>query len=154
MCKDRFAFCQTLALGDFHGLASDLEPWGYRPICVRPYSAEGKVLVAAAWVRDGLGWKFEKDMTIQELELKNKVYRAEWEKCDKGFLPVDIACYLPPPRPGAQAENAAGLVPPEQPRYACSGVAALARSGRQTDFPRIHGRRDVRRRGRKKTPTK
>ncbi len=50
MCKDRFAFCQTLALGDFHRLASDLEPCGYRPICVRPYSAEGKVLVAAAWI--------------------------------------------------------------------------------------------------------
>ena len=60
MCKDRFAFCQTLALGDFHRLASDLEPCGYRPICVRPYSAEGKVLVAAAWVRDGLGWKFKR----------------------------------------------------------------------------------------------
>ena len=76
ICSDRFAFCQTLPLEDFHRLASDLEPWGYRPSCVRPYTADGKVLVAAAWLRDGLGWKFEKDMTAREVEQKNEEYRA------------------------------------------------------------------------------
>jgi hypothetical protein len=113
-----------LALEDFHRLASELEPLGYRPVCVRPYSAEGKVLIAAAWARDGLGWKFKKDMTARELEQQNKEYRAEWEKSDTGFLPVDIACYVPPHSPGSHAKNAAGAVPPDQPRYAALWVAA------------------------------
>ena len=54
--EERFAFCQTMTLGDFLKTAEDLRPAGYRPIRIRPYDDLSVVRVAAVWVRDQAGW--------------------------------------------------------------------------------------------------
>jgi formylglycine-generating enzyme required for sulfatase activity len=94
MCGERFALCQTLPLDEFPSLADALRLEGYRPSCVRPYLAAGKILVTAVWMHDGLDWRCELDLTAEEVRKKNEAFRREWEMQGEGFLPVDIACYI------------------------------------------------------------
>ena len=94
MCRERFALCQALLLDEFPSLADALRLQGYRPSCVRPYLAAGKTLVAAVWMRDGLDWRCELNLTAAQVREKNEAFRREWEMRGQGFLPVDIACYI------------------------------------------------------------
>jgi serine/threonine protein kinase/formylglycine-generating enzyme required for sulfatase activity len=96
MCREQFALCQTLPLDEFSSLADALRESGYRPSCVRPYLTAGKILVAGIWTRDGLDWQCELDLTASEVRKKNETFRREWELHGQGFLPVDIASYIPP----------------------------------------------------------
>jgi formylglycine-generating enzyme required for sulfatase activity len=97
-CDDRFAYCLTLPLDDFRTLVNELKLLGYRPSCVRPYVAGGKVLVAAVWARDGLDFRLELDLTAGQVRQQNAAFRSEWEQRGKGFLPIDVACYRSPRR--------------------------------------------------------
>src|SRR5262249_39246380 len=74
-CRDRFAFCQALPLEEFSPMAGALSSRGYRPSCVRPYAAGERVLVAAVWTRDGLGWHCELDLTGPQARATGEAFR-------------------------------------------------------------------------------
>src|SRR5262249_37673533 len=63
---ERFGFCQTVPLEDFPALAEGLRPAHYRPTKFRPYQSGDKVLVAAAWARDGLDWRIAQGLSAEE----------------------------------------------------------------------------------------
>jgi formylglycine-generating enzyme required for sulfatase activity len=94
--EEWFAFCQTLPLADFTALAETLRPCGYLPIRVRPYTADGAVLVAAVWHRDGREWQLVQGQTAAEIQKQDR----ELQK--KGYRPVDVA--------GWQEKDQAGFV--------------------------------------------
>jgi serine/threonine protein kinase/formylglycine-generating enzyme required for sulfatase activity len=89
MLEERFAFCQTMALDQFLAVADGLKPCGYRPICFRPYSVGEKVQVAAVWTRDGRPWELAANMSAERIRRLDVMKRAE------GYVPQDVACYLP-----------------------------------------------------------
>src|SRR5208337_370196 len=72
LLRERFAFCQTMALDDFLAVAEALRSAGYRPIRFRPYSttsdppaSTNRLLVAAVWTRDGQEWQLAHGLTEQ-----------------------------------------------------------------------------------------
>jgi formylglycine-generating enzyme required for sulfatase activity len=90
---ERFAFCQTLPLGDFVPLAEGLRKSGYRPIRARPFRAldrdtTASVQVAAVWTRDALDWRFASSLAADEVKTKSN----EWNGED--FYAVDVGGYL------------------------------------------------------------
>ena len=85
LLAERFAFCQDLAWEEFGQLAEVLRASGYRPIRVRPWRGDDKRLVAAAWTRDGKGWKLETDLAQDQLPKSD----APAEK--DGLVPADVA---------------------------------------------------------------
>jgi hypothetical protein len=86
--EERFAFCQTMLLNDFLGVAEDLRPCGYRPIRFRPYAVGQAVQVAAVWTRDRQNWKSAHGLPAEAMRQRN----AEYAK--QSFSPVDVAPYL------------------------------------------------------------
>ena len=84
MLEDQFAFCQTMDLNDFHWLAAELRPSGYRPITFRPYLVEEDVKVAAVWTRDGNPWMLASGQQAGQIEVLNA-------GVGKDYSPVDVA---------------------------------------------------------------
>jgi formylglycine-generating enzyme required for sulfatase activity len=107
--RDRFAFCQALPLDKLLSTAGALASRGYRPSCVRPYESGGRLLVAAVWLRDGLKWQCELDLTAAEVQARDEGFRQEWLATGQGYLPVDIAVYRARGPRGAPVERYAAL---------------------------------------------
>jgi eukaryotic-like serine/threonine-protein kinase len=99
---ERFAFCQTMPLGDFLTSAEGLRASGYRPIRFRPY-ADGEVRVAAAWKRDRRKWKITHDLRTDQLGQQDELNRKE------GFVPVDAAGYVATGADGKPADRYAAV---------------------------------------------
>jgi len=68
MLADRFAFCQTMDFDEFHWVAEQLRPAGYRPISMRPYVAEQELKVAAFWIRDGTRWFISSGQRVGQVD--------------------------------------------------------------------------------------
>ncbi|MCE9561260.1 MAG: SUMF1/EgtB/PvdO family nonheme iron enzyme [Planctomycetes bacterium] len=90
MVQERFVFVQAIPLVEFEPLANSLALSGYRPVRVRPCVAEGRVMVAALWKRDGIGFKFASSLTAAEVLAKDVEMRAT------GFQPADVAAWVDP----------------------------------------------------------
>jgi formylglycine-generating enzyme required for sulfatase activity len=88
MLEERFAFCQTMTLDEFLGVADGLRASGYRPVCFRPFAVADSILVAAIWTRDGQSWQMAHDLSAAELRKQESAQRQ------KGFLPLDVAIYV------------------------------------------------------------
>jgi serine/threonine protein kinase/formylglycine-generating enzyme required for sulfatase activity len=112
MVAERFAFCQTVPLGELPGLLEAMQPAGYRPIRVRPYLDADCVRAAVVWTRDGRAWRLTPDLSPQTVRDADAKARAA------GFEAVDAAGYFAAPAKGG---------PPAQ-RYACLWVAAASGS--------------------------
>ncbi|MCE9566699.1 MAG: SUMF1/EgtB/PvdO family nonheme iron enzyme [Planctomycetes bacterium] len=88
LVHDRFAFVQAIPLAEFESLANVLTPSGYRPVRVRPYVTDGRVMIAAVWQRDGVAWKFLSGADAEAVRRKDDHLRLD------GFQPVDVAAWL------------------------------------------------------------
>jgi serine/threonine protein kinase/formylglycine-generating enzyme required for sulfatase activity len=84
----RFAFCQTLPLGDFLALAEALRPCGYRPVRMRPFAEGQSLRVAAIWQRDGRPWRIAYDLTAEN------VLTQDEEQKKQHLRPADVAGYF------------------------------------------------------------
>ena len=100
---ERFAFCQTMALGEFLTTAEALRKSGYRPVRFRPYADGQVVRVAAVWTCDGRNWRIASGLTADEVR-----QQEEWNKKDK-FLPVDVAGYVAVSSDGKPPDSYAAL---------------------------------------------
>jgi serine/threonine protein kinase/formylglycine-generating enzyme required for sulfatase activity len=87
LVAERFALCQTLPLGQFDAVATDMRRCGYRPMNFRPFVSGTAVLVAAVWTRDGQDWRHVKGASADEIRQMDLEYRRQ------GFWPLDIAGY-------------------------------------------------------------
>ena len=85
---ERFAFCQTLPLGDFRSLTDQLSRSGYRPVRLRPYRHGDSVLVAAAWTRDGQAYRVETGASPGSIVDMDQTHRGD------RFAPLDVAGYV------------------------------------------------------------
>jgi formylglycine-generating enzyme required for sulfatase activity/serine/threonine protein kinase len=88
MMAERFALCQTLALGRYAEVAQGMERCGFRPVRFRPYADGDTVRVAAVWVRDGRKVQLVYGRSREELWDQDEEWRS------RGYLPVDVAGYL------------------------------------------------------------
>src|SRR5262249_35082282 len=52
LVAERFAYCQTMPLDEFHTTTEALRKSGYRPVRFRPYADQHAVRVAAVWTRE------------------------------------------------------------------------------------------------------
>jgi len=103
MLRNRFAFCQTMPLGEFPTVAEDLRKSGYRPVRFRPYADWRVVKVAAGWTRDGRKWRLAHDRTADDVKKEDDLNRKQ------GFLPVDVAGYIATGIGGKPADRYAAL---------------------------------------------
>ena len=103
LLAERIALCQTLPLDRFEPLAERLQRSGYRPIRLRPYAAGDRVLVAALWTRDGRAGRMVVGVTAGAVRARDGEFRRQ------GFMPVDVAAFVPPQRAGAAPESCAAL---------------------------------------------
>jgi hypothetical protein len=88
LIAERFAFCQTMPLDQFSGVAANLTKSGYRPIRFRPFVAQGQVLVAAVWTRDGASWQIESGTTPAGIRDRAAELRP------LGYVPADVTGYF------------------------------------------------------------
>jgi serine/threonine protein kinase/formylglycine-generating enzyme required for sulfatase activity len=100
---DRFAFCQTMPLGDFLSTAEGLRQAGYRPVRFRPYRDGLVTMVAAVWHRDGRNCRIAHGETAEAIRKLNDQNRKE------GFSPVDVAGYVAAGTDGKPADRYAAL---------------------------------------------
>ena len=103
MLSERFAFCLTLPLDRFAPVAEGLRTSGYRPIRLRPYATDGKLVAAAVWNRDGREWQMTLNATAEETKRQD----ADWKS--KGFVSQDVACYHNPSVDHTAADSCAVL---------------------------------------------
>ncbi len=89
LIEERFAYCLELPLDELLGVCQTLQPAGYRPMRVRPYMADGEVLAAVLWARDGRGYELLGAASADEISTK----QAELAE---GWVPVDVAGYVSP----------------------------------------------------------
>jgi serine/threonine protein kinase/formylglycine-generating enzyme required for sulfatase activity len=100
---ERFAFCQTMPMGEFLASAEALRKSGYRPVRFRPYADGMVVRVAAVWTRDGRNWQISSGLTADEI-------RQQDERSTKvKLIPVDVAGYVMVDAGGKPANLYAGL---------------------------------------------
>src|SRR5207244_2745814 len=81
---ERFALCQTISLERFQSVAEGLRGPGYRPVRARPYEVDGRVQVAAVWLRDGRDWEAMLCVGEDEVPKQDRIRRQ------RGYEPVDI----------------------------------------------------------------
>ena len=110
MVGERFAFCQTMPLGEFLTTAEGLRKSGYRPIRFRPYADGQVVRVAALWKQDGRKWKIAHDQTTEQISKQSDQNRNE------GFFPADVAGYVATGADGKPADRYAVLWAEKSPR--------------------------------------
>jgi len=87
MLHPDFALVPSLPLSEFEEISAELNRWGYRPCCVRPYSFEGPTHVAAAWLRDGAETEFAADLDPPALRERHRSCRS------RNLLIADVAAY-------------------------------------------------------------
>lgn len=80
--NERFALCQALPLERLAAVTEGLRPAGYRPVRVRPWNEGEAVRVAVVWTRDGVEWKLQTGLTVEQVAEK-----------PEGLLPADVAGY-------------------------------------------------------------
>jgi serine/threonine protein kinase/formylglycine-generating enzyme required for sulfatase activity/tetratricopeptide (TPR) repeat protein len=103
MLKERFAFCQTMRLGEFQSAAESLRKAGYRPVRFRPY-ADGQVLrVAVVWTRDGRNWQICSGLTRDEIRKQDEQHKII------SLIPVDVAGYIATDAGGKLADRYAAV---------------------------------------------
>ena len=100
---ERFAFCQTMSIGEAITTADALRKSGYRPVRFRPYADGQTVRVAAIWTRDGRNWRISSGFTAEEIRQQD-----ERNKKDK-LLPFDVAGYVTTEKDGKPADRYAAL---------------------------------------------
>jgi hypothetical protein len=88
LIAERFAFCQSLPLADYQHAEQTLAASGYRPLHLRPFSAEDRILVACLWTRDALEWRSALNLSADQVRL----LQIDWQS--EGFLAYDVAGYL------------------------------------------------------------
>ncbi len=85
---ERFAFCQTLPLGEFEEVNAQLCRAGYRATRFRPYNVDKSVLVAAVWIRDG------REAAILYGRDANDILEEDLKFRSRGYFGSDVAGYL------------------------------------------------------------
>ncbi len=121
---ERFAFCQTMPLGEFLAVAEGLRNSGYRPVRFRPFADGSAVNVAAVWARDGRGWLIASGLTADQVSQRDDAARrgtASPATSSPGagggaagptptkYLPVDVAGYVTTGADGVRADRYAAL---------------------------------------------
>jgi formylglycine-generating enzyme required for sulfatase activity/tetratricopeptide (TPR) repeat protein len=101
--SERFAFCQTMPVGEFLTTAAALRKSGYRPVRFRPYADEQVVRVAAVSTRDGQNWRISSGLTANEVRLQDERNKKD------GFLPVDVAGYVTTDAEGKPGDRYAAI---------------------------------------------
>ncbi|WDQ14725.1 bifunctional serine/threonine-protein kinase/formylglycine-generating enzyme family protein [Rhodopirellula sp. P2] len=81
---EAFAMVQRCPWDDFESLARSMQPFGFRPECVRVYEKDQDSCVAAVFKRDGLDWRFTGDEDRESVEETQQAMR------DEGFYPCDV----------------------------------------------------------------
>ncbi len=71
---ERFAFSQTMSIGEAIRTADALRTSGYRPVRFRPYADGQTVRVAAVWTRDGRNWRISSGFTAEEVRQQAERY--------------------------------------------------------------------------------
>ncbi len=100
---ERFAFCQTMPIGEFRTTAEALRNSGYRPVRFRPFAAGQTLRVAAVWTRDGRKWRISSDLTAEEVRQRDDQNRND------RFTPVDVAGYNATGKDGKPTDRYAAL---------------------------------------------
>jgi formylglycine-generating enzyme required for sulfatase activity/tRNA A-37 threonylcarbamoyl transferase component Bud32 len=90
LLAERWALCQTLPLGRWEEIADRLRRCGYRPVRLRPWPQQGKVLVAAVWARDGRPFRAETGLTADAVKEHDAALQKE------GLSPADVAGWRTP----------------------------------------------------------
>jgi formylglycine-generating enzyme required for sulfatase activity len=83
LITERFALCQTLPLHEFQEISRQLEPSGYRPEQIRPYTVVSNRQVAAVWSRDGLPWDWKAGAA-------DEIRNYDRELRGSGYQPTDV----------------------------------------------------------------
>ena len=85
---DDYAFVVGLPFDQtFEPFCQALSEAGYRPTRVRPYVTQNGLLVSAIWIRDGVDWKFHRDLSSKQMTHRHN------ELCNQGFIAQDLAGY-------------------------------------------------------------
>ena len=86
--EPRFAFCQTMDLGEFDAVKEGMTKSGYRLARFRPFAVGKTVQAAAIWSRDGLGTEVKWEQTAQGILELDRQYQKQ------GYIPTDVAGYV------------------------------------------------------------
>jgi serine/threonine protein kinase/formylglycine-generating enzyme required for sulfatase activity/tetratricopeptide (TPR) repeat protein len=100
---ERFAFCQTMRMGEFLSSAESLRKSGYRPLRFRAYTDGQVVRVAAVWTRDGRNCQICSGLTRDEIRQQDEQNRK------LSLIPVDIAGYVATDAGGKLADRYAAV---------------------------------------------
>jgi serine/threonine protein kinase/formylglycine-generating enzyme required for sulfatase activity/tetratricopeptide (TPR) repeat protein len=100
---ERFAFCQTMRMGEFLSSAGSLRKLGYRPLRFRPYADGQVVRVAAVWTRDGRNWQISSGLNRDEIRQQDEQNRK------LSLIPVDVAGYIVTGAEGKVADRYAAV---------------------------------------------
>lgn len=83
-----FAICQTAKLKNAMELTNAFAKRNFRPTRFRPFVTKDGIEVAAIWIKDG----FESEVFSGSAE---EVTKHVQENSERGFIPVDVAGYVP-----------------------------------------------------------
>ena len=124
LVTERFAYCQTMPLGEFLAVAEGLRNSGYRPVRFRPFAEGSAVNVAAVWARDGRGWLIALGLTADQVSQRDDAARrgtaspatsspsagsGTTDPTPTKYLPVDVAGYVTTGADGVRADRYAAL---------------------------------------------
>ena len=84
--KDFFIY-QALPMSELPELANLVHDHSYRPARIRPVDRAEDHVTAGVWLRDGLNWNLETDLTADQVHDRDDSYRRE------GMRALDVAGY-------------------------------------------------------------
>ncbi|MFO0889718.1 MAG: serine/threonine-protein kinase [Isosphaeraceae bacterium] len=106
LVHESFLVAQTLDLARVRVLTNHLMPLGFRPARFRPYRSEdGRLMVAAVWLRDGAAFAFEEGLSAEGIVGADRRHAET-------LIPVDVAVY---PGERGEAVYAAVWAEPDRP---------------------------------------
>ncbi|MCR9293773.1 MAG: protein kinase [bacterium] len=95
----QMAFCQALPMEELPEIAEQLKSSGYRPLRVRPFSAQDQLYCSAIWRRDGRDSHLDIGLSKSGVEAKT----ADLQ--DTGLVPIDVAGYVGAKSPNLSQED-------------------------------------------------
>lgn len=79
------AFCPPIPRARFEEIVEKLQAQGYRLNRIRPSTVSGEQYFTAHWLRDGLQFDWEDNLSLDDLKARDRNQRKQ------GFLPIDVA---------------------------------------------------------------
>ena len=83
-----FALCASLPFDRLVSFTEQMRNYQYRPIRLRPYRINNRLLAAIIWTRDSTDWRIEFDLSADDIEQRSREWKSE------GLLPTDVAGYF------------------------------------------------------------